>query len=66
MYEGSVWHKKTNGNKNSMNNYLKEFDATRFGTPEDVSNAINFLAGDDSSFVTGTSLILDGGQTRSQ
>lgn len=66
MYEGSVWHKKTNNNKNSMNNYLKEFDATRFGTPEDVSNAINFLAGDDSSFVTGTSLILDGGQTRSQ
>tara|TARA_B100000927_G_C16387629_1_gene438029 strand:+ start:95 stop:838 length:744 start_codon:yes stop_codon:yes gene_type:complete len=65
MYEGSVWHRKTNSNKVAINNYLEEFDITRFGTPEDVSNSINFLVDESSSFVSGTSLILDGGQTKS-
>lgn len=33
----------------------------RMGTPEDVAAAIAFLASDGSSFVTGTSLLVDGG-----
>lgn len=33
----------------------------RMGTPEDTAGAIAFLASDDSSFVTGTSLLVDGG-----
>jgi NAD(P)-dependent dehydrogenase (short-subunit alcohol dehydrogenase family) len=35
----------------------------RFGTPEEVSNAILFLASDEASFVTGTCLMVDGGYT---
>ena len=35
----------------------------RFGTPEEVAKAALFLASDDSSFVTGTPLIVDGGWT---
>lgn len=34
----------------------------RLGKPEDVAKAILFLASDDSSFVTGTPLIIDGGR----
>ena len=33
----------------------------RLGKPEDVANAALFLASDDSSFITGTSLTVDGG-----
>ncbi|MGD0309618.1 MAG: glucose 1-dehydrogenase [Acidobacteriota bacterium] len=33
----------------------------RIGKPEDIARAALFLAGDDSSFVTGTTLVVDGG-----
>ncbi len=32
------------------------------GRPEDVANAVLFLASDESSFVTGIELFVDGGQ----
>jgi glucose 1-dehydrogenase len=35
----------------------------RFGTAEEVANAILFLASDEASFITGTCLMVDGGYT---
>ena len=35
----------------------------RLGDPEDVAGAFAFLAGDDASFITGHTLVIDGGQT---
>jgi NAD(P)-dependent dehydrogenase (short-subunit alcohol dehydrogenase family) len=35
----------------------------RMGTPEDVGNAVAFLASDEASFITGAELRVDGGLT---
>lgn len=35
----------------------------RLGTPRDIANATLFLASDEASYITGTTIIVDGGQT---
>jgi len=37
----------------------------RFGRPEDIAFGALFLASDESSFVTGSELVIDGGYTAS-
>lgn len=38
--------------------------AGRVGTPEDIAAAVSFLLSDQSGFITGAELIVDGGMTR--
>lgn len=40
---------------------IAETAVRRFGTPEEVAAAIAFLSADEASFITGTSLVVDGG-----
>ena len=35
----------------------------RLGTPRDVANAVLYLAGSEAEYVTGTTIVVDGGQT---
>lgn len=41
-----------------------EIPAGRVGVPEDIGNAVVFLASDEASFVNGIELTVDGGQTQ--
>lgn len=41
--------------------FLRDTPMHRYGTPEEVALGSLFLAGDESSFVTGTDLVIDGG-----
>ena len=45
----------------AMNELKEETPLCRIGTPEDVANAVYFLASDDASFITGQVLGANGG-----
>jgi len=36
----------------------------RLGRPEDIANAVSFLASEDSTYVTGIELFVDGGMAQ--
>jgi NAD(P)-dependent dehydrogenase (short-subunit alcohol dehydrogenase family) len=43
--------------------YLKTIPLGRFGMPRDIADAVLFLASDESAYITGQMLVIDGGQT---
>ena len=45
-----------------VRNYHAKIPLRRFGQPSEVADAILFLLSDQASFITGTGLVIDGGQ----
>ena len=43
--------------------WLASVPMRRFGTPQEVAHAVLFLASDEAAYITGTTLIVDGGWT---
>jgi len=52
-----------NDSEEVKNEYLKTIPLGRWGTPEDVGNAVVYYSSDEASFVTGQTLCLNGGRT---
>ena len=44
-----------------MQTFAKDIALKRLSEPEDVANAVGFLAGPDSNYITGQTIIVDGG-----
>lgn len=42
--------------------YMRKIPMKRYGQPEEVASIFVFLASEDASFVTGTTIVVDGGQ----
>jgi 3-oxoacyl-[acyl-carrier protein] reductase len=42
---------------------LKQIPLGRFGTPEDIAQAVTFLCSDAGAYITGQTLVVDGGMT---
>ena len=48
--------------KSFVHEYLKKIPLGRYGKPEEIANLFAFLASDEASFITGESVVIDGGQ----
>jgi 3(or 17)beta-hydroxysteroid dehydrogenase len=56
---------KENGLFELPEKYTEKIPMKRFGKPEEVAKAILFLASDDSTYITGAEIIVDGGTSAS-
>jgi NAD(P)-dependent dehydrogenase (short-subunit alcohol dehydrogenase family) len=54
------WH-AAEGAEENIRTISKNIPFGRFGTPDEIAKAVVFLASDDSSYVTGAELFVDGG-----
>ncbi|MED3725917.1 SDR family oxidoreductase [Priestia filamentosa] len=59
------WQKRLDEHPEKIKKFIEEeIPAGRFGTVEEVANAVLFLASPKSSWLVGTSINVDGGQSR--
>jgi len=64
FFEGGVWDGVRQSNPEMFAATLARNPTGRMGTPEEVANAVVFLASPRASFITGTNLIVDGALTQ--
>lgn len=65
MFEGGVWDKNFKANPDVIGKWInRDVPMRRFGKPEEIADAALFLASPRASFITGETLLVDGGQTR--
>jgi len=66
LFEGSTWDKKLQEeNFNPQKEVFVDVPVKRFAYPSDVFNLVKFLSKKETSFMCGSLVLLDGGQTRS-
>lgn len=63
-FEGGVWNQIKDGNPELYATALALNPTGRMGTPQEMANAVAFLASPAASFVTGTNMVVDGALTR--
>jgi 3-oxoacyl-[acyl-carrier protein] reductase len=66
FFAGGSWEKHLEARREEVLRYIEsEVPMKRFGKPEEIADAVAFLASARASFVTGACVVADGGQTRS-
>ena len=65
LFEGGSWWKRQQADPDGIAKFIKqELPFGRFGKPEEVGNAIAFLASPKASWISGTTVVVDGCQSR--
>lgn len=60
-----AWDARIAANPDVLKEAARWYPLGRVGEPEDIASAIAFLASEDASWITGTTLLVDGGLTTS-
>lgn len=63
-FKGGVWNRVEQNTPEVFKTMLSRNPMGRMGTPQEVANAVIFLASPRASFITGTNLIIDGALTQ--
>lgn len=61
-FPGGVWDRRKSDNPKLYGSVLRSIPFGRLGTPEEVANVALFLASPLASWVTGQTIVVDGGQ----
>lgn len=61
-FPGGVWDKRKTDNPKLYNGTLASIPWGRMGTPEEIASVALFLASDHARWVTGQTIVVDGGQ----
>jgi NAD(P)-dependent dehydrogenase (short-subunit alcohol dehydrogenase family) len=64
FFPGGVWDSIKQGDKELYDSALALNPTGRMGTPQEMANAVVFLASPRASFISGTNLVVDGALTR--
>jgi 3-oxoacyl-[acyl-carrier protein] reductase len=65
LFEGGSWWKRQQADPQAIAEFVKrEIPFNRFGKAEEVGDVVAFLASDRASWISGTSIVVDGGQSR--
>jgi 3-oxoacyl-[acyl-carrier protein] reductase len=63
-FTDNPWDKKSKSNPKLVKKLIKEtVPMNRFGTPDEIADAVVFMCSKRASFITGSTLVVDGGQT---
>jgi 3-oxoacyl-[acyl-carrier protein] reductase len=66
LFEGGSWWKRQQADPEGIADFVtRELPFGRFGRPEEVADVVAFLASSRASWISGTSVVVDGCQSRS-
>ena len=64
LFNGGSWDEKTRQDKKRVEKIIKStVPMNRFASPQEIADSAVFLCSDRASFITGATLVVDGGQT---